>query len=147
MNVVSSENNGADVEVAVFDQGGSKIASHSGAADEEFTFTVDDVKLWWPDSPTLYNLTVTLGKDDEVSSYTGFRTVSKGEVDGVTRHLLNGEFVFQFGTLDQGYWPDGLYTPPNREAMVYDLKVLKDFGFNLVRKHVSATPGDASGRG
>ena len=78
------------------------------------------------------------GKQDEVISYTGFRTISKGKVEGVTRHLLNGKFVFQFGTLDQGFWPDGLYTPPNREAMVYDLKILKQFGFNMVRKHVSA---------
>ena len=144
MNVVSSENNGADVEVTVFGQDGSKIASHSGSADEEFTFTVDDVKPWWPDSPTLYNLTVTLDKDDEVNSYTGFRTVSLGKVEGVTRHLLNGEFVFQFGTLDQGYWPDGLYTPPNREAMVYDLKVLKKFGMNMVRKHVSAAAANGT---
>lgn len=96
--------------------------------------------MWWPESPTLYNLTVTLGDSDRVSSYTGFRTVSKGEVEGVTRHLLNGEFVFQFGTLDQGYWPDGLHTPPNREAMEYDLKLLKDLGFNMVRKHVSNGP-------
>ena len=139
VNVVSSGDNGADVEVTVFGQDGSEIASASGSADEEFSFTVDSPKLWWPDSPTLYNLTVTLG-DDEVNSYTGFRTISVGKVEDVTRHLLNGEFVFQFGTLDQGYWPDGLYTPPNREAMVYDLEVLKDFGFNMVRKHIKVEP-------
>ena len=74
---------------------------------------------------------------DEVSSYTGFRTISKGKVDGIVRPLLNGEFIFQFGTLDQGYWPDGVYTPPNREAMVYDLEALKKLGFNMLRKHVS----------
>lgn len=123
--------------MTVFGQDGSEIASQSGSADEEFTFTVENPELWWPDSPKLYNLTVTLGEDDEVNSYTGFRTVSKGEVEGVTRHLLNGEFVFQFGPLDQGYWPDGLHTPPNREAMVYDLEVIKEFGMNMVRKHVS----------
>jgi hypothetical protein len=83
-------------------------------------------------------VTVTLG-DDVVSSYTAFRTVSRGEVNGIQRPLLNGEFVFQFGTLDQGYWPDGLYTPPNREAMEYDLKMLKDLGFNMLRKHVNGT--------
>jgi beta-galactosidase/beta-glucuronidase len=82
---------------------------------------------------------VTLG-DDEVNSYTGFRTISVGKVEGVTRHLLNGEFVFQFGTLDQGYWPDGLHTPPNHEAMVYDIEMLKDFGFNMVRKHIKIEP-------
>jgi hypothetical protein len=73
---------------------------------------------------------------DEIQSYAGFRTFSKGIVDGVVRPLLNGEFVFLFGTLDQGYWPDGIYTPPNREAMVYDLEMLKSLGFNMLRKHV-----------
>lgn len=57
-------------------------------------------------------------------------------IDGVKRPLLNGEFIFQFGTLDQGFWPDGIYTPPNREAMVYDLQVLKDYGLNMLRKHI-----------
>lgn len=133
----SSADAGAAVKVTVWANDGSELASGTGTADEAFTFTASSPDLWWPDSPTLYNLTVTLGDDDEVKSYTGFRTISKGEVEGVTRHLLNGEFVFQFGTLDQGYWPDGLHTPPNREAMVYDLEVLKDFGFNMVRKHVS----------
>lgn len=71
-----------------------------------------------------------------MNSYTGFRTLSTGEIDGVTRPLLNGEFIFQFGTLDQGFWPDGIYTPPNREAMVYDLKMLKDLGLNMLRKHI-----------
>ena len=79
-----------------------------------------------------------MGKD-EITSYTGFRTVSKERVNGVTRPLLNGEFVFLFGTLDQGFWPDGIYTPPNREAMVYDLQVLKRLGFNMLRKHVGCT--------
>lgn len=74
--------------------------------------------------------------NDEIASYTGFRTISKGEVDGIVRPLLNGEFIFQFGTLDQGFWPDGLYTPPNREAMVFDLQTLKSLGFNMLRKHV-----------
>jgi hypothetical protein len=58
-------------------------------------------------SPPSYNLTISVG-DDDVASYTGFRTVSRGEVDGIERPLLNGEFVFQFGTLDQGFWPDGI---------------------------------------
>ncbi|EHK99334.1 putative Beta-galactosidase [Glarea lozoyensis 74030] len=57
-------------------------------------------------------------------------------VGGVERPLLNGKFIFIFGTLDQGYWPDGLYTPPNREAMVYDIETLKNLGFNMLRKHI-----------
>ncbi|KAM0233917.1 hypothetical protein ACHAPO_006788 [Fusarium lateritium] len=128
------------VQVAIEGEDGTNVASHNGTTDEEFSFTAKSPKLWWPDSPTLYNLTVTLGSGDEVHSYTGFRTISKGKVENVTRPLLNGEFVFQFGTLDQGYWPDGLHTPPNREAMVSDLKLLKKFGFNMVRKHIKYEP-------
>ena len=74
---------------------------------------------------------------DKVSSYTGFRTIEKGVVDGIERPLLNGEFIFFFGTLDQGFWPDGIYTPPTLEAMEYDLKTLKKLGYNGLRKHVS----------
>lgn len=139
VNVVSNDKSGGDVKVTVFDQDGSKLDSSEGNADEPFTFTVKGVKKWWPESPNLYNITVTMD-DDEVTSYTGFRTVSKGKVEGVMRYLLNDEFVFQFGTLDQGYWPDGLYTPPNYEAMVSDLKLLKELGFNMVRKHVRHPP-------
>ncbi|KAI9151981.1 putative beta-glucuronidase [Paramyrothecium foliicola] len=138
--VHSSGKNEAPVEISIVGQDGTVIASHTGTADSKLEFVVESPDLWSPSSPTLYNLTVTLGDDDEVSSYTGFRTISIGEVDGVVRPLLNGEFVFQFGTLDQGYWPDGLHTPPNREAMIYDLKLLKDLGFNMVRKHIKVEP-------
>lgn len=116
-------------------ESGKSVASHRGQSNQPFHFTVSSPKLWSPDTPNLYNVTVTLGKD-KIQSYTGFRTVSKGTVDGVVRPLLNGEFVFWFGTLDQGFWPDGIYTPPNREAMVYDLHMLKKLGFNMLRKHV-----------
>ncbi|KAL4882723.1 glycoside hydrolase superfamily [Aspergillus karnatakaensis] len=120
-------------------EGDETIATHTGNANELLKFTVDGVKLWSPDTPNLYNITITLG-DDEISSYTGFRTYSKGEVNGVVRPLVNGEFRFIFGTLDQGYWPDGLYTPPSKEAMTYDLQVLKSLGFNMVRKHIKVEP-------
>ncbi|TVY40077.1 Beta-galactosidase [Lachnellula occidentalis] len=135
----SSSGTPGPVEV-IFYEGGSKrspniLASQTGTSDVSFQFTVPSPKLWSPDSPNLYNFTVIMGSD-EVSSYTGFKTISKGKVDGIVRSLLNGEFIFQFGTLDQGYWPDGVYTPPNREAMVYDLQVLKKLGFNMVRKHI-----------
>ena len=76
---------------------------------------------------------------DTIASYTGFRTISKGVVDGIVRPLLNGEFVFIFGTLDQGFWPDGGYTPPNKAAMELDLNTLKNLGFNMLRKHVSSS--------
>lgn len=135
MTVHSSNKQGVSAKVSVIGLDGRVIASQKGPSDEEFNFKVRQPKLWSPSSPTLYNLTVTLG-EDEVSSYTGFRTISSGKVKGVQRPLLNGEFTFMFGTLDQGFWPDGLYVPPNREAMVYDLKMLKGLGFNTVRKHV-----------
>ncbi|EHK22641.1 glycoside hydrolase family 2 protein [Trichoderma virens Gv29-8] len=137
--VHSSNKQGVSAKVSVIGLDGRIIASQKGPSDEEFKFKVKQPKLWSPSSPTLYNLTVTLG-DDEVSSYTGFRTISTGKVKGIQRPLLNGEFTFIFGTLDQGFWPDGLYTPPNREAMVYDLKMLKGLGFNAVRKHIKVEP-------
>jgi beta-galactosidase/beta-glucuronidase len=112
-----------------------KVITVQGTTNEPFLFSVVSVELWSPDSPTLYNVTINLG-DDTVETYMGFRTVSQGVVDGIPRPLLNGKFVFQFSTLDQGFWPDGLYSPPSLEAMLFDLEVLKDTGFNMVRKHV-----------
>ena len=132
----SSLNQSSAVEISVIDSDGDVVATHTGSSDTQFDFTVDSPSLWSPDSPTLYNLTVKLG-DDTVSSYTGFRTISSGIVDGVQRPLLNGEFVFQFGTLDQGFWPDGIYLAPTLEALTFDLHVLKKVGMNMVRKHVS----------
>lgn len=137
VNVHASGNaTGQPVEVTVLDQDGSVLGSGSGTSGSEFEFTVDGVDPWSPDSPTLYNLTVTLG-DDRVQSYTGFRTVGRGVVDGVQRPLLNGEWVFQWATLDQGFWPDGIHLAPNYEALIFDLQELKKLGFNAVRKHVS----------
>lgn len=125
------------VEVTIYESGlENAIATYNGASDSPFQFNVSSPSLWSPDSPTLYNMSVRFGSD-QVRSYTGFRTISKSMVNGVVRPLLNGEIIFMFGTLDQGFWPDGIYTPPNREAMVYDLKVLKNLGFNMLRKHVS----------
>jgi beta-galactosidase/beta-glucuronidase len=131
----SAANATSNVLVTVHDNG-KVLKTHSGPSNRPFQFNVESPELWSPDSPKLYNVTVKLG-NDKVQSYTGFRTIEKGKVNGVVRPMLNGEFVFMFGTLDQGFWPDGIYTPPTKEAMVYDLKVLKSLGFNMVRKHVS----------
>jgi beta-galactosidase/beta-glucuronidase len=135
--VTSSSNGSAPVQISVYDRSSeSCVTTYKGISGSAFTFKVDSPGLWSPDSPTLYDLTISLGSD-VISSYTGFRTISKGEVDGVQRPLLNGKFEFLFGTLDQGFWPDGIYTPPTYEAMVYDLQTLKKLGFNMLRKHVS----------
>ncbi|KAI8624967.1 glycoside hydrolase family 2 protein [Xylariaceae sp. FL1651] len=133
--VTTAKGSKDSVQITVTDDSGKKVGSAHGKANEAFSFVVHSPSLWSPDSPTLYNLTVTVG-DDEVTSYTGFRTISSGLVNGVQRPLLNGEFFFHFGTLDQGFWPDGIYTPPNYEAMVFDLKQLKGLGFNMLRKHI-----------
>ncbi|KAF8864380.1 hypothetical protein BDZ45DRAFT_36192 [Acephala macrosclerotiorum] len=135
MTVHSSSGTSVPVTVTIYESGAEKaIATGNETSNSPFQFTVPSPSLWSPDSPTLYNMSIQFGSDI-VRSYTGFRTISKGEVNGVVRPLLNGEPLFMFGTLDQGFWPDGIYTPPNGEAMVYDLEVLKSLGFNML-KHI-----------
>ncbi|EGG08070.1 family 2 glycoside hydrolase [Melampsora larici-populina 98AG31] len=108
----------------------------TGTSNKPFTFKLDSPKLWSPATPNLYYFTVQLG-NDIVESYLGFRTIEKKlDQKGIIRPFLNGEFVFQIGPLDQGFWPDGIYTPPTYEAMESDLKLLKQLGFNMLRKHV-----------
>lgn len=114
-------------------------------ADESITVTMEKPALWTPDAPNLYDVKFSLRRDnttvDEVTSYVAFRTVGVGkDADGVQRLLLNGKPLFQYGPLDQGWWPDGLLTPPSDEAMKYDLEVLKKLGFNMLRKHIKVEP-------
>jgi hypothetical protein len=120
---------------------GKTIASATGKAADEITLKINDPVLWSPDKPFLYDISVELKNGntivDKVKSYTGIRKLSLGKTsDGFTRMLLNNEFVYQNGPLDQGFWPDGIYTPPNEKAMVYDLQMTKKMGFNMLRKHV-----------
>jgi len=138
LNVTVASNTGdnAPVSIVVYEKGTTNtVASYSGQSNTALQFNVSDPKLWSPDSPSLYDVAITFGQD-AVTSYTGFRSITRGEVQGIQRFLLNGEVVFPFGTLDQGYWPDGIYVPPNYEAMVYDLQTLKQLGFNMLRKHM-----------
>lgn len=142
MNVTvhSSTNGTTPYRITVHEIGSDAAkASAEGVSGSPFIFKVDAPSLWTPNTPTLYNITVQLGSD-KVTSYTGFRTVSRGEVDGIQRPLLNGEFEFIWSPLDQGFWPDGIYTPPTVEAMRYDLEQLKAAGFNAVRKHIKVEP-------
>jgi hypothetical protein len=120
---------------------GKTIATASGKADNEITLQIKDPVLWSPDRPFLYDVTIELISNnktiDKVTSFTGLRKISVGKTaDGFTRMLLNNEFVYQNGPLDQGFWPDGIYTPPTEDAMVYDLQMIKKMGFNMLRKHV-----------
>jgi len=139
--IFSSTDGPSPIEISVLGDDGRTIASHQNVVANRtfqlaFNVPTNQIQVWTPDTPRLYNLTVKLG-DDVVSSYTGFRTISSGIVKGIRRPLLNGKFIFHFGALDQGYWPDGIYVPPTLEAMESDLLLLKKLGMNMVRKHVS----------
>ena len=105
----------------------------------------DDVTLWSPDNPFLYNMQVTLYQGnkavDQVTSYFAMRKFSTAkDENGIVRLMLNNKPVFMFGPLDQGWWCDGLYTAPCDEALAYDIQKTKDFGFNMIRKHVKVEP-------
>ena len=117
-----------------------KVLEVEGKADG-IEFQVPDAQLWSPESPSLYDLTIQLleqGKVlDEVQSYAGIRSVGKKQDDDKHwRMTLNDQICFHLGPLDQGWWPDGLLTPPSDEAMRSDIEFLKRSGFNMIRKHV-----------
>ncbi|MDE6438613.1 MAG: beta-galactosidase, partial [Muribaculaceae bacterium] len=136
----------AIIEVKVTD-GGEDVASARGLCGQRLTLDMpSDARLWSPDSPHLYDMEVTLyGADgrklDTVKSYTALRKLSVArDSKGVMRLQLNNEPLFQFGPLDQGWWPDGLYTAPSHEAMAFDIRKTKEWGFNMIRKHVKVEP-------
>ena len=109
------------------------------------TLPVAKPELWSPDSPYLYGLEIAVlrgGKVvDKIEGYTAMREVSLFQKNKNTRLIaLNGEPLFNFGPLDQGWWPDGLYTAPTDEALKYDIQKTKDFGFNMIRKHIKVEP-------
>lgn len=124
---------------------GRPVATAEARPDETLALAIPGPRAWSPDDPFLYDLILELWQDgavvDRVTSYAGLRDVAIGtDAAGVQRILLNGEPLFQYGLLDQGFWPDGLYTAPTDEALRYDLEVTKKLGFNLVRKHVKVEP-------
>ena len=130
---------------AVATDDGQQVATVSGDAGMELKLNIRDPKLWSPDSPHLYDLRVTLKSGgetvDEVASYFGMRKIALGKgTNGITRLMLNGKSVFQVGPLDQGFWPDGIYTAPTDEALRWDIATMKKLGFNCARKHVKVEP-------
>ncbi|WP_225409017.1 AbfB domain-containing protein [Stigmatella hybrida] len=134
---------GQTVEAVAFD-GTTQVGSATGSVDGEIRIPVPNPKLWTPESPFLYDLRVSLKGGattvDQVTSYFGMRSVGLKLVGGVLRPVLNGQFVFQMGTLDQGYWPDGIYTAPTDAALKFDIQKHKDLGYNLIRKHIKVEP-------
>ncbi|MEV0845777.1 AbfB domain-containing protein [Streptomyces sp. NPDC049954] len=124
--------------------GSTVVGTATGTVGSEITVSVPSPHLWTPEDPYLYDVKAELLNGttvlDSTGSYTGMRTISLAKVDGVQRPVLNGKFVFQTGTLDQGYWPDGIYTAPTDAALKSDLQAHKDLGFNMVRKHIKVEP-------
>jgi beta-galactosidase/beta-glucuronidase len=132
------------VEVKVFD-GTKEVASAKASSTEKLEVSIPEAKLWSPESPFLYTMKVNLISNgvvtDQVNSYFAMRKIStKRDANGIVRLELNNKAYFQFGPLDQGWWPDGLYTAPTDEALKYDIQKTKDFGFNMIRKHVKVEP-------
>jgi hypothetical protein len=124
---------------------GAGVGRVTGSAGADLLLPLSNPKLWSPDSPFLYDLQVSLKKGgqeaDRVSSYFGMRQVALlKDAQGIARIILNGKPLFQIGTLDQGFWPDGIYTAPTDDALRSDLAFLKAGGFNLTRKHVKIEP-------
>ena len=113
--------------------------------DSEIKIAINQPKLWTPENPFLYDLEINLiskGKIiDVVKTYFGMRKISiRKDINGTKRLHLNNKQYFQFGTLDQGWWPDGLYTAPSDDALKFDIIKTKEYGFNMIRKHVKVEP-------
>lgn len=143
---VDSDDKSATATIKVLDNG-KVVAQTTAAANKTANIPVKNPKLWWPNSPFLYDLEITLSNKggeqvDSVKSYAAMRKFSiakHGRFGGVDFTLNNKKF-FTFGPLDQGWWPDGLYTAPTDEALKFDIQRTKDLGFNSIRKHVKVEP-------
>ncbi len=132
------------VKITAYDKG-KAIASQEGNIRSKFNLKIDHAQWWSPDNPYLYDLKIELIKNngtvDVVDSYFAMRKISIAkDKEGFTRMMLNNKFVFQYGMLDQGWWPDGLLTPPSDEALKYDIEFTKKAGFNTIRKHIKIEP-------
>lgn len=142
--IPASQQSEFDVKVVVKDNG-RELSTVMGKFNDDILIPLDNPKLWSPTSPFLYDLEIILVKDgkvvDKVTSYTAMRKIALGNhPKGYKQVFLNNEFLFQMGPLDQGYWPDGIYTAPTDEALRWDIQEIKDFGFNMVRKHIKVEP-------
>lgn len=142
---VKTARTGSDRVCVTLSADGKTLAERSSMAGQPVHLAVEHPRLWSPDDPYLYDLTVTLVRDgrviDRAESYAALREIATGrDANGIERMTLNGRPLFHFGPLDQGWWPDGLYTAATDEALEYDVIKTKDFGFNMIRKHVKVEP-------
>ncbi len=126
--------------VATAHEDGKEVARVEGRSGETLLLDMQDPKLWSPEHPFLYDLTLELKRGDvvidRIKSYFGMRKISTGEVDGVPRIFLNNEVYYQVGLLDQGTWPDSFYTQPSDKCLKWEIETAKELGFNVLRKHV-----------
>lgn len=127
-----------DLKISIMD-GATEVVTASGTSGEELKIKIPNAKLWSPENPFLYDMKVQLLSGDSITdafkSYVAMRKISLGKDHGDTKIFLNNKPYFQVGVLDQGYWPDGLMTPPTEDAYIWDIQTFKNMGFNLLRKH------------
>lgn len=131
------------INVSVW-KGNQKVTEKSGS-DTTTLLTIDNPETWSPSHPFLYDLKISLTRKgkviDEVKSYFAMRKISIApDKNGIERMMLNNAFLFEYGPLDQGWWPDGLYTAPTDNALKFDIEKTKDMGFNMIRKHIKVEP-------
>ena len=153
--VDASTAEGDVVKVAVLEGGegycaenpSSKVVAEARVQNGKAEIKLDNVKTWSPDSPYLYGIRLTVTRDgkvvDTVDGYTAMRKISVVKdktLNAYHRMALNNVPLFQFGPLDQGWWPDGLYTAPTDEALKFDIVKTKELGFNMIRKHIKVEP-------
>ena len=132
------------ISIEVFDNG-TKVAEGSAPVGTPAKIHIPNAKWWTPETPQLYDLKITLKQNgkvvESIESYTAMRELGKKRDEyGHLRATLNGEAIFMYGPLDQGWWPDGLYTAPTDEALAWDIQFTKDLGFNTIRKHIKVEP-------
>jgi hypothetical protein len=142
--LINGNTDGVEIEATAL-EGSKSVAKAKGSAGSPITLSIPSAKLWSPDSPFLYDLRLTVRRGgkvvDDVKSYFGMRKIALGkDSQGILRLMLNNKPLFQFGPLDQGFWPDGLYTAPTDAALRYDIEMTRKLGFNMARKHVKIEP-------
>ncbi|MGJ7031545.1 glycoside hydrolase family 2 protein [Niabella hirudinis] len=135
---------GDEIRVSAWD-GKKQVAEQVSADGNNIVLPIADAKLWSPQTPFLYDLKIAVTRKgkiiDEAGSYFGMRRIALAkDANGIQRMMLNNQFLFQYGPLDQGWWPDGLYTAPTDEALKFDIEQTKALGFNMIRKHIKVEP-------
>ncbi len=137
-------NAAAQLQATAYD--GEQVVADTTTSEDTLTLTIPNAKLWSVEQPHLYNISLAIRDEegqvlDTVGTYAGIRSVgTMRDPDGHLRFTLNGREIFHWGTLDQGWWPDGLLTPPSDEAMKWDIEFLRAAGFNMIRKHIKVEP-------